>query len=362
MRHVDINGRFLTQPITGVQRYATELVRALDRTLAVDPIRRNRYRFRLLTPRQELRPLPLEHVSIASVGRLRGHAWEQLELPIHSGSRLLLNLGNTAPLSVRAVVTIYDASVFAVPRTYSRAFRLWYQTLIPLLGRRALRVLTISGFSQSELSRYAGIPREKLSVIGAGAEHILRTSADHGVLQRLGVTPGRYILGVGSRSSHKNIEAVVAAVSRLGAGRLPLVMVGGTNARVFSNTDGPSDPCIKPAGYLTDSELRCLYEQATCFVYPSLYEGFGLPPLEAMSCGCPTIVSRVASLPEVCGDAVLYCNPTDPDDIARHIRALIQSPEKRDDLRHRGLERAQSFTWNRASTALFDILDDLQAA
>jgi glycosyltransferase involved in cell wall biosynthesis len=360
MRFVDINGRFLTQAITGVQRYAMELVRALDRQLAASGELRSRFTMRLVTPAHSDATVNLHHIPTVPVGRLSGQAWEQLELPFYTRGRLLLNLCNTAPLALRTVVTIHDASVFAVPSAYSPAFLAWYRTLIPLLGRRALRIVTDSRFSQLELSQRAGIPLEKMEVIPLGAEHILQRPADTGILRRLGVDPGRFILAVGSRSPHKNLSAVTTAVSRLGAEGLPLVVAGGTNSRVFASSlaEGPA----LAAGYVTDPELRALYENAVCFVYPSLYEGFGLPPLEAMVCGCPAIVARTASLPEVCGDAVMYCDPGDPDDIARSLGMLIQEPARREALRQRGRERARCFTWERASGALLGLIDQIQPA
>jgi glycosyltransferase involved in cell wall biosynthesis len=106
------------------------------------------------------------------------------------------------------------------------------------------------------------------------------------------------------------------------------------------------------AGYVSDGELRALYEHAQCFLFPSLYEGFGLPPLEAMHCGCPTIVSNRTSLPEVCGDGAAYCDPTDPADIARQLQRVLSSASLRQELRERGLARAQSFSWKSAAQQL----------
>jgi glycosyltransferase involved in cell wall biosynthesis len=163
------------------------------------------------------------------------------------------------------------------------------------------------------------------------------------------------ILAVGSRSPHKNLAAVVQAVSRLGGSALPLVAAGGANTRVFNPAELNGNS-FHAVGYVTDLELRALYEQAACFVYPSLYEGFGLPPLEAMTCGCPVVVSRAAALPEVCGDAALYCDPHDPENIAEQIRTVLHDSGRRAELRERGLARARCFTWGRAASALLGIL------
>ena len=113
---------------------------------------------------------------------------------------------------------------------------------------------------------------------------------------------------------------------------------------------------LTQVGYVSDGELRALYENAVCFVFPSLYEGFGLPPLEAMHCGCPVIVSRCASLPEICGDAALYCDPNDPADLAAQIRVLAQSPSLRTELREAGLARVQRFTWKQSANCLSELM------
>jgi glycosyltransferase involved in cell wall biosynthesis len=109
-------------------------------------------------------------------------------------------------------------------------------------------------------------------------------------------------------------------------------------------------------GYVTDAQLRALYERAACFVYPSIYEGFGIPPLEGMTCGCPVLVSRAASLPEICGTGAAYCDPHDPDDIARQLYLLLSSKSARDDLRAAGLARAREWTWAKAARRLDEIV------
>jgi glycosyltransferase involved in cell wall biosynthesis len=284
-----------------------------------------------------------------------------LELPRYSRDGISLNLCNTAPLMARSVVVaIHDAGVFAVPETYSRAFRTWYRLLHPQLGRHAVRIVTVSKFSQSQLVRYAGMDADRIAIIPNGGEHILSSPADPTVLERLRLRR-RYILAVSSQSPHKNLGGVLSAVEQLGGRDFDVVFAGGSNPRVFRQGVQGSG-AARLAGYVTDAELRALYENAECFVFPSLYEGFGLPPLEAMTCGCPVIVSRVASLPEVCGDAAVYCNPEDSQDIARGIATVLSDAELRANLRRRGMERAKLFTWDHAAGALLRLLETATAA
>jgi glycosyltransferase involved in cell wall biosynthesis len=362
MSGIAINGRFLTQPVTGVQRTALEIVRALDRRLAKDPALRRRWSFRLLVPSTGARALPLRHIPTVAVGRRGGHAWEQLDLPAHVRGDLLLNFCNTAPLRGRVVVTIHDASVFAVPAAYTRAFRLWYRTLLPLLGRRARRIVTDSEFSRGELARWARIPPARTTVVHLGGEHILDAPADPRVFERLGLAGRPYVLTVSSRSPHKNFAGIARAAERPELADVAFVAAGGGNARVFGGEAAAHDGRFHAAGYVTDGELRALYEHALCFVYPSFYEGFGLPPLEAMVCGCPALVSRAASLPEVCGDAALYCDPHDAGDIARGIATLVGDAALRAALAHRGREHARHFTWDASAGRFLDLLAELEAA
>ena len=357
MSRIYINGRFLTQPITGVQRFAREILRAVDALLVSEGSGHKRS-IVLLTPPGTPPLAGLRNIECRPAGRFQGQAWEQLELPRYTGDGLSLNLCNTAPLAGRCtIVAIHDAGVFAVPEAYSRPFRTWYRLLHPQLGRRAVRLLTVSEFSRSELSRHLGIAHDRFTVIPNGGEHILREPADHRILSRLGLS-GRYVLAVSSQSAHKNFAGIQAAVKHMHRQDFTLVFAGGANSRVF-NAGGALAREVRVTGRVTDAELRALYENAECFVYPSLYEGFGLPPLESMMCGCPVVVSRAASLPEVCGDAAVYCDPSDPGDIARALDAVLADGELRADLRRRGSERAARFTWKHAALALLTLLDGL---
>ena len=359
MSRIYINGRFLTQQTTGVQRFAREILRAMDTLLASEGSAQ-KPSIVLLTPRGTTPLAGLRAIKCRSVGRLQGQAWEQLELPRFTGDGFSLNLCNTAPLAGRStIVAIHDAGVFAVPNAYSRPFRIWYRLLHPQLGRRAVRMLTVSEFSRAELSCHLGIARDRFTVIPNGGEHILREPADRGILNRLGLSR-RYVLAVSSQSAHKNFAGIQAALKHMRRQDFTLVFAGGANSRIFNAGEAPAGESVV-TGRVTDAELRALYENAECFVYPSFYEGFGLPPLEAMTCGCPVVVSRAASLPEVCGEAAVYCDPNDPADIGRALDEVLDSAELRSELRRRGEERAAQFTWNRSGTALLGLLNGLPA-
>jgi glycosyltransferase involved in cell wall biosynthesis len=355
-----VNGRFLGQRITGVQRFARELLKAMDALLLQDPVLGDRMSLTVVTPPGTAPSLALTAVSTREIGRFRGQLWEQVELPSYAGRARILNLCNTAPLAGRDMIaTIYDASVYAVPDAYSIPFRAWYRILLPRVGRRARRVVTSSHFSRQELQRYTGITPERIAVIPGSGEHILTVPSDERILSRLRLCSRSYALAVSSHSRHKNLAGVAQAAAMLGLERFPVVLAGEGNPRIFNSGATGGNGRLQIAGFVSDAELRALYENAACFVYPSFYEGFGLPPLEAMACGCPVVVSRAASLPEVCGDAALYCDPSDPADIARGIQQILADSALADDLRRRSREQAQRFSWTRSARALLELMKDL---
>lgn len=351
-----INGRFLAQSVTGVQRYAREVVLALDDLLAAGEIDRDRYAFVIVSPVGASGLPGLKHIAIRSMGPLRGQAWEQFVLPAISRKGWLLSLCNVGPLfKHRHIVTVHDASVFAYPEAYSFGFRAWYQFALPALGKTAAKILTDSHFSESELIKYCGMSPDKIVVAPLGVDHMSRLRPDYNVFKkhRLGERP--YILAASSLSPHKNFMRLAQAFNLLRDVNVDIVVAGGANPKVFSNSHFSSNQeNVHYLGYVSDEELRALYERAHCFVYPSLYEGFGLPPLEAMVCGCPVIVSDAASLKEVCGAAALYCDPMSHKDIADKIGLLLADANLREKLRETGRMWATRFRWADTARAIWE--------
>ena len=318
------------------------------------------FSFELLAPDKPLEPIATQHIPVRQVGRLSGHAWEQLELPRFTRGGFLLNLCNTAPVSKTwQMVTIHDAAVYAVPQAYSRTFRSFYQLLLPTLSRTAQKVLTDSEFSKRELVRYCHTPEAKITVIHLGKEHVFATKADTRIFTEHGFGSKPFLLAVSSLSPHKNFAGLVRALEHLQDPAFDVVIAGGTNPAVFSQRANSLPASVKHLGYVSESELRALYERATGFVYSSFYEGFGLPPLEAMACGCPVIVSNAASLPEVCGDAALYFDPHRPENIAAKIQQLMGDSALRERLKQKGLERAEKFSWNRCARETLAVLEQV---
>lgn len=354
---VTINGRYLSQRITGVQRHARELVQALDAALGSENAT-GTVQVQLLAPRDAEAPNPeLRHIEFRRVGSQRGQLWEQLDLPRYR-SGTLLNLCNTYPLlAQRQVTVIHDASVYAFPEGYTPVFVAWYKLLFRIAAlRRDIQLVTDSEFSAGELSRYAGFDRKAIRVVYCGADHWGSVIPDATVLDRLELRDARYVMAVASGNRNKNIARLIAAFESLRLPDLRLVLSGGNNSSVFAPSDAATAANIVRTGYVSDSELAALYGNALCFVFPSLYEGFGLPPLEAMSFGCPVICSQAASLPEVGGNAVLYCSPNDTQSIAECIRTIIDDTVLQDSLRTRGKTQVEKFRWSRAAREMLALL------
>ena len=349
MSGIAINGRFLTQGMTGVQRFATEIVAAADAlALAGDwPAAR------VLHP-AGAREAGLHAFSAEAVGARSGQAWEQIDLPRARGDDFLVNLGNTAPLfgGARQAVVIHDAGAFDTPDSYSFAFRSWYRLLQRRLARSGAKILTVSQFSRTRIALALGVDAASIGVLPEGGEHVLRTPADSAVLARHGLKPARYALVVGNPAAHKNLSALTAAADALGRHGLVLAVAGAADPAVFRSGGGVAAEAARVLGRVSDAELRALYENALCLIFPSRYEGFGLPPLEAMVCGCPVIAAHAGAVPEVCGPAALWFDPAQPATLREALLRLIEEDGLREGMRAAGLARARDFTWEKAAREL----------
>lgn len=350
-----INGKFASQRITGVQRVGYELAMAFQRLMPED------IELPVLIPANARSDVLLPESKV--VGRwLKGSLWEQLALPFATGGRTLLSLCNMGPLILRRqVVMVHDVAIYDLPENYSWKYRLWYRIALALLKRNARHIVTVSEFSKTRIMERLGIKSSRISVVWNGVDHFETIVPNADILSRLNLQNDRYVLAVGSLSVGKNLARILAAMERLrDHGDWKFVVVGGCDLRVYSsqakeNFDVSGN--IIAAGFVSDGELKALYQNAACFLFPSLYEGFGLPPLEAMSCGCPVIVSREASLPEVCGDAAMYCDAHSVDDIVDKVTQMMDDTGLRETWRERGRAHARGFRWERSARQLLDVLE-----
>lgn len=348
-----LNGKFLGRPMTGVDRYALEIAACLSSQAAAggDTLRI------AVPPGAFLDDATLARLGNAqlvrsSFGR-RAMLWEQIVLPFIARNRLLLSLCNIGPLvRQNQCLMIADGQFVTQGQSYSWAFRTWYRFALPVLARRAKYLITISEYSRVELERLDVFPKGKAQIVPCGVDHVRRIVPDDAIFQKIGIAPQGYLLVIGSRARHKNVVPMLQALRAKLPQGARIVVAGGGNSKVFADDGLVANDDIVLAGRVSDEELVALYSHARAFLFPSLTEGFGLPPAEAMALGCPVIASDRGAIPEVMGDACLYADPSDWQGWIEAINRLWDDADLRADLVARGYKRADLWTWDKAAEKL----------
>lgn len=355
-KQIGINGRFLTQKLSGVQRYSRELVQAMDRLIQSEPIRLGRHRWRMWVPPGSDSDFTLSAITVETVGAGSGHIWEQRDLAHAAAGSRLLNLGNSGPvLHGDKLVVIHDAAVFRTPANFARRYRFVHR----LLGRavaRTGRIGTVSEFSRRELAQVLGLAEEAILVVRNGCDHFVGRARDDGVLKALDVERGRYFLFVGNPAPNKNLALLLDAFARLDRPGAELVVAGSLDRTVFGGGGAAGADGVILAARRSDEEIAALYTHATALVFPSRYEGFGIPPLEAMASGCPVIASDIPVLREVCGGAATYFTSDDAEALAAAMRRHWDEPQRSAARQAAAAERVARFRWEDSARDLIDAL------
>jgi glycosyltransferase involved in cell wall biosynthesis len=329
---IQFNGRCLVQPLTGVQRYVRELSQRLAGELS------------LIRPGQEW------------AQGLRGHSWEQICLPRLCGRELLWSPGNTGPLACsNQIVTIHDASTLDHPEWFERKFAVLYGWLLPKLARRVRAIITVSAFSKERLIFRLRLPASKIHVVpnGLSEQFLLKQEPelDAG-------SEGPFFLYVGSLEPRKNLASLLEAWDHAALKDWRLLIVG-ERAGIFENVSlKTNSPQVIFTGRLENQQLLKLYRAAHAFVSPSVYEGFGLPPLEAMACGCPCLISDIPAHREVCGVAPTYVPAQSVNNWVDALReAAGWSAGERERRKQLGLRIARQFSWTKTAEKTLAILN-----
>lgn len=336
-----VNTRILSGQTTGAPRYLDELLRRwADHVDKISPTH--------------------------NLHGLRGHAWEQFVLPTRIAGRVLFSPSNTGPLAVRRqVVALHDVVPLDHPEWLNPRFAAWYRFLTPRLAKRVAHIVTVSHFSKERIIERIGIDEDRITVAWNGVDKRFQPRSK-GVLtdslSKLKLPSDRYVLYVGSLEPRKNVPRLLDAwrgVLNEIQEDIWLILAGAKGKPdVFASDDAEKNlPArVHLAGHVDDKLLPYLYSGALCFVYPSIYEGFGLPPVEAMSSGVPVVTSNRAALSEIAGDAAILVDPFKVDDIADGIVRICNDSSLRQRLIRSGLERANLFNWDMTASSILDAI------
>lgn len=334
-----INTRNLQAELTGTQRYLREILSVWSN------------RFELVYPE-------------AKASGWRGHLWEQFGLPGMLKGKLLWSPANCGPVRVaHQVVTIHDCSVFDHPEWYSKPFALAYHYILPRLAKKVKHVITVSEFSKSRIVEKLNVESEKISVTPLAAEQKFSPKGETDIEEckkQCGIPFKNYFLFVGSMDPRKNLPRLLKAWKKAALGEpgeMGLVIVGAENS-IFKSLNMEFPEHVHVCGHIEDRWMPEIYSGALALVYPSLYEGFGLPILESMQCGTPVIASEHPVLLEVTGgSAAVTCMAQEVSSIARALKSVIDfSPEERAAWKEKSLNRACQFNWKKTAEATENIL------
>ena len=338
------NARNLINPMTGVQRYTSEIVSRFP-------------------DEQLLRVAP----DAAWASGIRGHMWEQMTLPRRLRGRLLWSPANTGPLAVaKQVLSVMDMSPLDNPERLSPKFAAWYGFLLPKLLRRVQTVLTISDFSRERILHHVPEIADRIRVTPLAADPRFKqvgAAQTDAVRHKFGILTPHYLIGLGSLEPRKNLPRLIEAW-RIAQQRLPddisLVIAGGAGKSiVFGSHDfGGLPGRTILTGRIDDDDLPALYSGAIASIYVSLYEGFGLPPLESMSCGTPVIASNAGAIPEVVGCSAILVDPLDTESIANGIVRIIDDTALQQNLCGLALKRAALFNWDETARLTWAVLKE----
>jgi len=268
--------------------------------------------------------------------------------------------------TARTVLTIHDLTILLFPQLHPpKRLALMGPALVPA-ARRADRIVASSACTRDDVLKLLPVEPERVVVVPGGIDPIFEPKPAAEVaacLAPLGLRAGEYLLFLGTIEPRKNLARLLHAVERAGSEIGPLVLAGekGWNNAGIRHAVArlARDGRVRDLGYVPDDLRVALYAGARAFVYPSLYEGFGMPPLEAIACGTPVVTSNVSSLPEVMGDAALFVDPEDVSALASGLTRLWRDEALRADLRARGLARAREFSWDRTARLMLDVYRDV---
>ena len=349
MAKIAFNGRFLTKGLTGQERFASELLMQLDKIC-------KKGEFCVVTSENALYIPDYKNIEVIKTGTLKREAWEQFCLgPYLSKHKMkCVNLTTTFPLFHCDVVCLHDCLVFEKTKElmhslYGFAGTLWKQLLFKVAARSSNKVLTVSEYSKKKLIEILNIPEEKISVISNAWQHYNRVVKDDTIFERLPFAKdGEYFFAMSSLSPQKNFIWIMEVAKR--NPQFQFVITGKAEGFTHLGADDLKADNLHFTGYLKDGEIKSLMQHCPAFIHPAIYEGFGIPPLEALSCGAELILSTATCLPEVYEKSAHYIDPYNYD---VDLDALLKEPiEDRQKILNK-------YDWAKEAEKLYEVLKGL---
>lgn len=343
---VVINGKFMSQRITGVQRYAREILNELDDLLTAGSD------FVVAVDKHASDIPSYKNIRVKQVGSLTGNAWEQISLPLYvlKHRAVCVNLCNMAPILTPHIVVIHDVSYKVNKNYFSRKFTMWYNLVFSLIIHRIKQIVTVSQFSRNEICRTYKTDFRNITIAYNGWQHLRRTPADSEALSKFGLEQTGFFFAMSSVTPNKNFRWL-AENAKLYPDSL-FAVGGSVNEKVFGDALDFTIPSnLKLLGYISDAEARTLMQNCTAFIFPTFYEGFGIPPLEALSEGAKAVVSDTSCMHEIFGEYVYYIDPYHPEtDLNKLIMPQIKPP----------FQLLEKYDWKKSAEIILKVINRTQ--
>lgn len=341
MKTFFINGRFLTQHITGVQRYAMEIVKELDTMVHPGEMY-------IVVPLKTEHIPSLKNISIIRVGKSQGHLWEQIVFPIYVLKKggIPISFCSSSPLLYPGIAYIHDARLKRTPNSFSKMYFIWYSIVFHNATKRAKKVITVSNFSKKEICELYHITPDRVEVIPCAWQHYDNVPFDENALKKYGLEKKQYYFSLSSLEPNKNLKWIAEVAKNNPEFRF--AVAGSISNKVFAdglNFELP--PNMQLLGYVSDEEAKTLMRDSRAFLFPTFYEGFGLPPMEAMSVGARAIVSDASCMREIYRNSVSYVDPYDSN---VDLEELLKTPV--DDVS----EVLDRYSWKRSAGKLYELI------
>jgi len=359
MAKIIINESFLDKKLTGIPRLSYEISNRLLHYKNVCLLTTNKDNHSL---KNKTLSLPKRNYHNKAINLYD----KQIFINNSDRNDILLHLGSMLPVKKNNMyVTICDMSVFDHPEWFKTSFIWQNKIIIPKIVKYAKKIFTISEFSKGQIIKHLQIEDKNIIVFPCGVSEIFSIKSEQSIkiIKYKYNLPSNYILFLASLEPRKNLNNLLKAWNSINEDKRKnhALVIAGSKGDVFADQNKntlKTESDIIFTGYIDEEELPALYSGAKGFIYPSFYEGFGMPPLEAMACGTPTIVSETTSLPEVVGNASLFINPYDVKTIMDAIHIIINDKNKRAELSKKGILQSKKFNWDNAANKIYNTITD----